>query len=199
MVIPLPNGKKVKDWAIRLPVPKSFKHISHSKIYLDKKFYFMTEQLIYRIYKISNNHDEKVYIGSTRLILRKRMECHRSEAKKGNNKKLSSHMRENGINNFKIELIKEMTVSSKKEARKEEQIEIEKIEKENLLNILRAYSFNTEKTRDQEKRKKSRRDYYHRKKLDPEWLEKEKNRNKLRMRLKRYGAASETERVWAKA
>ncbi len=128
----------------------------------------MTEQLIYRLYKIINSEDEKIYIGSTRLILRKRMDCHRSEVKKGNNKPLSTHMRLIGNGKFSIELINEITVTSKAEARIEEQKEIEKFDNQLLLNVIRAYSHNHDQTRDQDKKRKNRRDYYHRKKQDPE-------------------------------
>ena len=57
--------------------------------------------------------------------------------------------------------------------------------KEICLNHMCAYSYNYSKTRDNEKKKRSRRDYYNRKKLDPIWMENERNRNKIRMRNKR--------------
>lgn len=159
----------------------------------------MTEHLIYIIYKLTNNRDDMIYIGSTRLILRVRMECHRSEAKKGNKKPLSEHMRTVGSSNFKIELIKEITVSSSKEAHVEEQKEIEKYPEEKILNVLQSYSSHNDKRLNIEKRRASRRAYYYRKKQDSVWLEKEKLRNKLRMRIKRHGTAAETERPCAQA
>ena len=73
-------------------------------------------------------------------------------------------------------------------ARIQEQIELWNVPKEKRLNTLRAYSHNREKTRDNEKKKKSRMDYYHRKKEDPEWLEKERERNRIRMRESRARA-----------
>ena len=55
-----------------------------------------------------------------------------------------------------------------------------------------------------EAKRKHRKDYYYRKKNDPIWLEKEKERNKLRMREKRinlkkleHESTSTTEQVHA--
>jgi len=146
----------------------------------------MTEQLVYKIYKITNSIDKKLYIGSTRLNpIRKRMEGHRSEVGKGNLKPLSCHMRNLGIDKFTIIVLREITVSSRKEARIEEQKEIEKYSKEILLNATRAFSHNHDKTRDQDKKRANRRAFYHRHKQNPEWLEKLREKGRLRMRKQR--------------
>ena len=140
------------------------------------------EQLIYNIYKIVNSEDDKIYIGSTRMKLNLRFSCHKTNK---DCKKLKDHFNQIGLKKFKIELLQTVTVCSKKEARIYEQKYIDKIDKCLLLNKIHAYSDNYDKTRDNEKKKKSRRDYYHRKKLDPIWLEKERKRNRERMREKR--------------
>lgn len=153
----------------------------------------MTEQLIYRIYKIVFVDFDEIYIGSTRLTLKKRLGCHRRQAIGGKwenkkrvqcNKPLSQAMRKY---DFSIHLIEEITVSQTKYARIEEQKEIENHKNNNfkLLNVPRAYSENHDKTRCQIKKRKNRRDYYNRKRLDREWMEKQRERNRVRMRLKR--------------
>jgi len=145
----------------------------------------MTERLIYKLYKITNSVNDQIYVGSTRLNpLRKRMDCHRAEARKNNSKKLSQFMREIGIEKFNIELIREIYVPNSKIARIQEQIEIWKIPVEQRLNTIRA-SIPNLNYRNNEKKRANRRAYYHRKKNDPEWLERERARNRERMRRKR--------------
>ena len=100
----------------------------------------MTEQLIYRIYKITNSIDDKIYIGSTHLKLKKRMDGHRKEARKDNKK---------------------------------------------IFNSIRAHIPYKHYRGNVEGKRKNRMDYYYRQKQKPEWLEKERQRNKKRMRIKR--------------
>ena len=69
---------------------------------------------ISRIYKIINDVDELVYIGSTTCELSKRMAQHRKDMRKANRtSKLYDHMRANGVEHYKILLIKEYTDISK--------------------------------------------------------------------------------------
>ena len=82
---------------------------------------------ISRIYKIINDVDELVYIGSTTCELSKRMAQHRKDMRKANRTSklydgrarasrgsaLSDHMRANGVEHYKILLIKEYTDISK--------------------------------------------------------------------------------------
>lgn len=145
----------------------------------------MTEQLNYKIYKITNSIDDKIYIGSTRQTLRKRMEGHRSEVRKNNKKTLSQHMKGNGMENFNIELIKEIQVPTAKLAKIQEQVELWAIPIERRLNDNRAHIPSKSYRGNIEAKRKNRRDFYHRKKQDPEWLEKERIRNRDRMRIKR--------------
>lgn len=61
-----------------------------------------------RIYKIVNDIDDQIYVGSTRNPLFKRMACHRYAAKiMTDNRKLYVHMRNVGIKHFSIVLIEE--------------------------------------------------------------------------------------------
>ena len=82
---------------------------------------------ISRVYKIINDVDELVYIGSTTCELSKRMAQHRRDMRKANKTSklydgrarasrgsaLSDHMRANGVEHYKILLIKEYTDISK--------------------------------------------------------------------------------------
>lgn len=146
----------------------------------------MTEQLHYTIYKISNTIDDKIYIGSTRLILRKRMYVHKSCARGDKEQRpIAQHMRQLGIKNFSISAIRKVIVSCRKDARIEEQKELEKYENEQLLNVPRAYSENHDKTRDIIKKRANRRAYYARHKSNPEWMKKNREKCRIRMRKKR--------------
>lgn len=140
---------------------------------------------MHRTYKITNNADDKVYFGSTKLSLEERMCCHNSEARNGNPKCLSTHMRAIGIENFIISLIQD-EIPSKLDARKAEQELIDSHPlPDQLLNRTRAYSWNHYYTKDRAKLLAKKKRYYQKKKLDSEYVEREKERNKLRMREKR--------------
>jgi len=76
---------------------------------------------ISRIYKIINDVDELVYIGSTTCELSKRMAQHRRDMRKANKtSKLYDHMRANGVEHYKILLIREYTDISKDRLRNRE-------------------------------------------------------------------------------
>tara|TARA_R110000772_G_scaffold157881_1_gene269138 strand:- start:182 stop:703 length:522 start_codon:yes stop_codon:yes gene_type:complete len=145
----------------------------------------MTEQLIYRIYKITNSIDDKIYIGSTHLKLKKRMDGHRKEARKDNKKTFSQHMKNTGIQHFNIELIKEIQVATSNLAKIQEQVELWAIPIEKRLNSIRAHIPYKHYRGDIEGKRQNRMDYYYRQKQKPEWVEKERQRNKKRMRIKR--------------
>lgn len=144
-----------------------------------------TEQLIYTIYKITNSVDDMVYIGSTRQKIYHRLNGYKTDIKKGCGKPITQHMIKHGFECFKLEEIKKVVVSSRLEARIIEQEEINKIPPELRLNVLRAYSENREKTRDQDKKRATRRVFYNKHKEDPEWMAKERERNRIRMAKKR--------------
>ena len=142
----------------------------------------MTEQLHYNIYVLSNDVDDMIYVGSTRNSIVKRFTQHRHNR---DGRPLCKHFDNIGRDHFKITLIRTAVVETRKEARAIENEELEKFPKARWLNAMLAYSENHNKTRDNEKKKKNRMDFYYRHKLDPEWLEKERERNRLRMREKR--------------
>ena len=81
---------------------------------------------ISKVYKIINDVDELVYIGSTTQILCKRMVKHRESCKYGRPYKLYNHMRNIGVEHFKIILIKEYIDISKERLRKKEDKYIKK-------------------------------------------------------------------------
>ena len=119
----------------------------------------MTELLIYNIYKIINNFDDKVYIGSTRQKLSARMGGHRTDSKTSP-KKISKYMRDNGVKNFKIKLIKIIHVKNRRIANLIEQIEIWKIPLENRLNTIRSHIPSIYYRGNIEGKRKNRRDHY---------------------------------------
>ena len=58
-----------------------------------------------KIYKILNNIDDEIYVGSTTETLGQRMAKHRAARKSKPQYKLYKHMNELGVDNFYIELI----------------------------------------------------------------------------------------------
>ena len=73
-----------------------------------------------KIYKILNNIDNELYIGSTVEPLGQRMAKHRFNAKGDSNLKVHNHMRNIGIDNFYIELIESYPCNSKEELNSKE-------------------------------------------------------------------------------
>jgi len=67
------------------------------------------------IYKIINTKTSDIYIGSTIQELKNRFKTHKSNARLGKTAKLYKFMRENGIDNFLIELLEECDLKNKKE------------------------------------------------------------------------------------
>ena len=68
---------------------------------------------ISRVYKVINDIDEMVYVGSTIAKLSKRMTDHRKNARNGDKSKFYKHMRDIGIEHFKIVCVREYTDISK--------------------------------------------------------------------------------------
>jgi hypothetical protein len=88
-----------------------------------------------KIYKIINSIDNKVYIGSTIAKLYQRIDNHRTKCKDPNrNSKFYQHMRNIGIEYFKIILIRNFPCSSKEELEAEEFKEMSNYESDILLN-----------------------------------------------------------------
>ena len=74
------------------------------------------------IYCIRNNVDDDIYIGSTTQALSKRMVKHRSkvESKQANHYKLYQKMKNIGVENFYIELVKDFPCETLEQLRAEE-------------------------------------------------------------------------------
>ena len=60
-----------------------------------------------RIYCIRNHIDDDIYVGATTQTLSKRMQKHKSDAKRGRNMPVHCKMKVLGIENFYIELLEE--------------------------------------------------------------------------------------------
>ena len=98
-----------------------------------------------KIYKLINTIDDKVYIGSTITRLCDRMGNHRTKAKnKAKQSYLYEHMRNIGIEHFKIVLIKSFPCNSKDELEAEEYNEMSKYDKSILLNDNQVYKKKSE-------------------------------------------------------
>ena len=149
-----------------------------------------TNQIRYFIYKISNTVNDMIYIGSTCIPLKKRMNLHRNSAfVNRDNNKFYNHMNGVGINKFSIKLIKDILVSSKKVGRIQEQIEIWNIPKDKRLNTIRAHipykSWRSYSKKRQECMKQYSKKYQEEKKKDPIWVNAERKRKREYMRRKR--------------
>ena len=72
------------------------------------------------VYKLINDIDDLVYIGSTTCGLSKRIGDHIYKVRLGNQSKLYNHMREIGVEHFKILCIKQYTDISKEKLRAKE-------------------------------------------------------------------------------
>lgn len=73
-----------------------------------------------KIYKIVNDVDDEIYIGSTTMTLSKRMSCHRDKCKINGNRKIYSHMNSVGINHFRVILLEKFPCESKDELLRKE-------------------------------------------------------------------------------
>jgi hypothetical protein len=69
----------------------------------------------HKIYKITNSIDDYVYIGITSRTLSETLNIHISDAKRGIEGELYSHIRKIGTENFKIELVENFNYVSPNE------------------------------------------------------------------------------------
>ena len=106
-----------------------------------------------RIYKLCNDYDSTIYIGSTKQTLSQRLKNHKRYSKTSTKYPVHNYILNNdGWNQWKIVLIKLVLVKSREEQLKEEQNEIDKLKHDNnyiLLNHRNAIG------RDQIKKNKS--------------------------------------------
>lgn len=85
----------------------------------------------FNVYRIVNDVDDMVYIGSTKTELWHRMSQHRAAAKNGEKSALYDLMRAYGISRFKIERVK---LSSQETLRSDEQEAIRSVPQSKRLN-----------------------------------------------------------------
>lgn len=80
-------------------------------------------KIVGRIYRLVSNNTDKIYIGSTILSLKNRLRIHESEYRRFLSNKIHRNVTSYEIinkNDYRIELIKEIPCSSRRELRKEE-------------------------------------------------------------------------------
>jgi hypothetical protein len=83
-----------------------------------------------KIYKIVNDVDDKIYVGSTTTMLSKRMSGHRSKCKYEPTRKIYAHFNEVGVHNFSIVLIELFPCNSKMELERRERFWIDELKPE---------------------------------------------------------------------
>ena len=80
-----------------------------------------------KIYKLVNNNDSEIYIGSTCLPLAKRLFHHKSKAKEAPDRKVYSHLNQVGWENVNIILIEAFPSDNKMGLQKKERHYIEQM------------------------------------------------------------------------
>ena len=144
-----------------------------------------------KIYKITNDLNNKIYIGSsTYQYLCSRMNCHRQMCKDLSGRrdtKLYNYMREIGIQHFQIELIEKVQCENKCQLREREQQFIDMLKPE--LNMFRAIENPNYVRANQEERNKQNNERYHANKelyLKKQKEYAEKNKEEIKIRRKKY-------------
>ena len=97
------------------------------------------------IYKIVNNIDNMVYIGSTTSKLCYHMAVHRCNMRNNNSTNLYNHLRKLGIHNFIVVLIEAYPCQKKMQLLRCERCYFELYDKKTLLNSNRPYTSHIEK------------------------------------------------------
>ena len=134
-----------------------------------------------KIYKIVNDIDDYVYVGSTTDTLCRRLTRHRTDMKRNLTFNIYEHMKKHGIEHFKIILIRNACCSSREELLREERIEYDKIDKEKHLNKIRPLLTVEEKNN-------VKKDYYNNNKdkmktWNKNWIEANKEKNKIQQKI----------------
>ena len=107
-----------------------------------------------KVYKLINTVDDTFYIGSTCTSLSKRLNKHKTVAKRDvcKSTRLYSHLNKIGVENVKIILINEFYLDNKEQLLREENNYIEMYKSDtNCLNSIRAYR-STENRKEMKKR-----------------------------------------------
>ncbi len=108
------------------------------------------------LYTISNDIDDKLYIGSTTMTLLHRWQWHLIDLEKGNTRQLYVHMRTLGFEHFSINIAGVIdSLSNGLKLEMFEQMLMDSYPRERLLNMQRAYD-----TRTLEQKKADQKLYY---------------------------------------
>ena len=113
-----------------------------------------------KIYKLVNNCDKEIYIGSTCLPLHKRYYKHKSVAKTDVKRKVYEHLNTIGWDEVKIILIESFPCDNKMELEKRERYYIDQLSP-SLNTILRPYVTEKERKQTLQLKEKRRNDIEH--------------------------------------
>ena len=140
-----------------------------------------------KIYKITNDFNDSIYIGSTCDTLEKRMIRHKMDKQKYPNRLLYKLMNDIGFSRFRIDLLENFPCSDKYELLQREASYIRQHEKEKLLNMEIPNRLYKEWYNDNKEHKKSlTREYYEKnKELISEKSKVYREENTERIKLKR--------------
>ena len=94
----------------------------------------MPNYLLGKTYKIVNDNDDMVYVGSTTRPLYERWKEHKSRYNTGSKWKLYELFRKHGFEHFQIVLIRNTPCNSKEELKKEARKDLEFYDKHLWLN-----------------------------------------------------------------
>lgn len=97
------------------------------------------------VYSLTNSIDSKWYLGSTRQKLGRRFSGHKQSAKKGANSPIYKHMREIGVDKWKITKLCSKPYINDIENLKFERDEYDKRKDDNCLNVLKPIRTEEEK------------------------------------------------------
>ena len=100
-----------------------------------------------KIYKIVNNVDDMVYIGSTCLSLSKRKHLHKTEQVSGKspNRRLFLHIKKYGWEEFDIYLVEQFSCHTKDQLRQREEYHRKQVPPDICLNMCRAFATTEDK------------------------------------------------------
>ena len=139
-----------------------------------------------KIYKITNDFNDSIYIGSTCDTLDKRMIRHKMDYQKHPNRLLYKLMNEIGFSRFRIELLENFSCLDKYELLQKEASYIRQYENTNLLNMEIPNRLYKEWYNDNKEHIKDlKREYYEKNKdlvLEKSKLYRETNSEKIKLR-----------------
>jgi hypothetical protein len=94
-----------------------------------------------KIYQITNNLNDMIYIGSTCLPLRKRWYNHKNEMNygKGSTRRLFQMAAQIGWDEMRIVLVESYSCDSSDELRRREEYHLQQVPAERRLNMMHAY------------------------------------------------------------